>query len=324
MLSIAKLQNLKAIHNKSLCHIVFLMVVINRKTTKFESNSQQFFESLLSRYSCYQSQNYKIWKQFTTALMSKKIIYELLSIAKLQNLKAIHNESRAKRSERIVVINRKTTKFESNSQQQRTLSKISSSCYQSQNYKIWKQFTTISEVSRPKNELLSIAKLQNLKAIHNPSQYVNVLALVVINRKTTKFESNSQLRVYTLPPLWGCYQSQNYKIWKQFTTAMYTYMSTRELLSIAKLQNLKAIHNRPSTRDRSRLVVINRKTTKFESNSQHRLRYIFGKASCYQSQNYKIWKQFTTPVVIIGFHKVLLSIAKLQNLKAIHNYARHW
>ena len=60
--------------------------------------------------------------------------------------------------------------------------------------------------------LLSIAKLQNLKAIHNIGQRYDKYIIVVINRKTTKFESNSQrepsLRFYNL----RCYQSQNYKI----------------------------------------------------------------------------------------------------------------
>ena len=40
--------------------------------------------------------------------------------------------------------------------------------------------------------LLSIAKLQNLKAIHNKALDKHTLVIVVINRKTTKFESNSQ------------------------------------------------------------------------------------------------------------------------------------
>ncbi|KHE70060.1 hypothetical protein HMPREF9074_07968 [Capnocytophaga sp. oral taxon 329 str. F0087] len=42
MLSIIKLQNLKAIHNKPLTPII-AFVVINHKITKFESNSQQAF-----------------------------------------------------------------------------------------------------------------------------------------------------------------------------------------------------------------------------------------------------------------------------------------
>ena len=40
--------------------------------------------------------------------------------------------------------------------------------------------------------LLSITKLQNLKAIHNENAYPLGLSAVVINHKTTKFESNSQ------------------------------------------------------------------------------------------------------------------------------------
>ena len=40
------------------------------------------------------------------------------------------------------------------------------------------------------------------------------------------------------------------------------------LLSITKLQNLKAIHNGGDVRDKTRPVVMNYKTTKFESNSQ--------------------------------------------------------
>ena len=41
--------------------------------------------------------------------------------------------------------------------------------------------------------LLSITKLQNLKAIHNKSTDTSLAPPVVINHKTTKFESNSQL-----------------------------------------------------------------------------------------------------------------------------------
>ena len=85
--------------------------------------------------------------------------------------------------------------------------------------------------------LLSIAKLQNLKAIHNFFHCSVNFNRVVINHKTTKFESNSQRGT-----------------------------SWRVL----------------------RLVVINRKTTKFESNSQLDARDPLGPVRCYQSQNYKI------------------------------------
>ena len=141
---------------------------------------------------CYQSQNYKIWKQFTTGNADEWTLLLLLLITKLQNLKAIHNSLTSIMRWRTVVINHKTTKFESNSQRCRP------SCR-------WRG--------------------------------------VVINHKTTKFESNSQPKPL-LPTLWrSCYQSQNYKIWKQFTTIGWCIFLFVWLLSIAKLQNLKTIHN---------------------------------------------------------------------------------
>ena len=85
--------------------------------------------------------------------------------------------------------------------------------------------------------MLSIAKLQNLKAIHNKYSPTLIISPVVINRKTTKFESNSQRRYNT---------------------------------------------------EKRSFVVINRKTTKFESNSQPTLWQYAEPFRCYQSQNYKI------------------------------------
>jgi len=66
LLSITKLQNLKAIHNHLAYNMLHCLVVINHKTTKFESNSQHSGSLQVNRVCCYQSQNYKIWKQFTT------------------------------------------------------------------------------------------------------------------------------------------------------------------------------------------------------------------------------------------------------------------
>ena len=245
-------------------------------------------------FCCYQSQNYKIWKQFTTYEPHRATCNKLLSITKLQNLKAIHNSVERHLKIYLVVINHKTTKFESNSQ--RVLFKILlvTSCYQSQNYEIWKQFTTHRADIDKRLALLSITKLQNLKAIHNSGNHCQIHSLVVINHKTTKFESNSQ-RSHTLYGLArSCYQSQNYKIWKQFTTCYSSTLILIELLSITKLQNLKAIHNVLKPDSWPLKVVINHKTTKFESNSQPSRCTAPYSQSCYQSQNYKIWKQFTT------------------------------
>ena len=133
--------------------------------------------------------------------------------------------------------------------------------------------------------LLSIAKLQNLKAIHNNCSYSLHTYNVVINRKTTKFESNSQRNLNSYKILNSCYQSQNYKIWKQFTTGLQADTISFALLSIAKLQNLKAIHNCEVSLYLFLFVVINRKTTKFESNSQPKLSELKEGSRCYQSQS---------------------------------------
>ena len=196
LLSITKLQNLKAIHNIGLRRICLTGVVINHKTTKFESNSQQKGRCIGVYYRCYQSQNYKIWKQLTTDKSCSIWAYKLLSITKLQNLKAIHNHLLSEELHHIVVINHKTTKFESNSQLLAGAIGVSISCYQSQNYKIWKQFTTSFNHNIYNVPSLSITKLQNLKAIHNPLPQQTYKGLVVINHKTIKFKSNSQQYSY--------------------------------------------------------------------------------------------------------------------------------
>ena len=116
----------------------------------------------------------------------------MLLITKLQNLKAIHNGFYEPFKNAMVVINHKTTKFESNSQHAQVKKAFEARCYQSQNYKIWKQFTTCNSCSLYRYGMLSITKLQNLKAIHNAVALQGICAAVVINHKTTKFESNSQ------------------------------------------------------------------------------------------------------------------------------------
>jgi len=142
--------------------------------------------------------------------------------------------------------------------------------------------------------MLSITKLQNLKAIHNQSQSQAQISTVVINHKTTKFENNSQRATHTPARRPRCYQSQNCKIWKQFTTQSTRLSAEATMLSITKLQNLKAVHNRLLAYWVTFFVVINHKTTKFESNSQRLQQWLQDWLRCYQSQNYKIWKQFTT------------------------------
>ena len=302
LLSITKLQILKAIHNRFRWVPRNLHDVINHKITKFESNSQPSISHNTLLLRCYQSQNYKIWKQFTTKERKTIEAGLMLSITKLQNLKAIHNIIPIVLDTQDDVINHKITKFESNSQRANGCSLGCIRCYQSQNYKIWKQFTTIAQSVFATGSMLSITKLQNLKAIHNYNVSANWNRTDVINHKITKFESNSQLSKNKITYKVRCYQSQNYKIWKQFTTVKAETLSKRSLLSIVKLQNLKVIHNQQMNEMSKQSVVINHKTTKFESNSQPLVLCISELSSCYQSQNYKIWKQFTTdsPLLLLS------------------------
>ena len=51
-----------------------------------------------------------------------------------------------------------------------------------------------------------------MKAIHNLLKTCTSASIVVINHKTTKFESNSQPSGLTITREKSCYQSQNYKI----------------------------------------------------------------------------------------------------------------
>ena len=71
---------------------------------------------------------------------------------------------------------------------------------------------TTQTVPKYVHALLSITKLQNLKAIHNYTIFICKCNIVVINHKTTKFESNSQLMKFANIFQHRCYQSQNYKI----------------------------------------------------------------------------------------------------------------
>ena len=222
----------------------------------------------LKDWGCYQSQNYKIWKQFTTPKRRLNKLTRMLSITKLQNLKAIHNHKVVNIDGVEDVINHKITKFESNSQHHFSQKERGFRCYQSQNYKIWKQFTTHKHTPPSRYSMLSITKLQNLKAIHNDLDKWMPLWWDVINHKITKFESNSQQAVCGVQTALWCYQSQNYKIWKQFTTISGCVNVAFKMLSITKLQNLKAIHNHCAISVCHGVDVINHKITKFESNSQ--------------------------------------------------------
>ena len=166
LFQMSKIQNLKAIHNSV---YVFVWCCADVKDTKFESNSQHYadgtsdyivvsdvkdtkFESnsqlarsIYSRDSrCFRCQRYKIWKQFTTNVCSLYLSEKLFQMSKIQNLKAIHNNSEMDWISIVVVSDVKDTKFESNSQRRAPARCGQWRCFRCQRYKIWKQFTTCS------------------------------------------------------------------------------------------------------------------------------------------------------------------------------------
>ena len=115
---------------------------------------------------------------------------------------------------------------------------------------------------------------------------------------------------------WGCYQSQNYKIWKQFTTNGNCLIQAG-LLSITKLQNLKAIHNYRNWHYHFRIVVINHKTTKFESNSQHSLVFNAFLFRCLRSQSYKFESNSQHGFFHCLFYFKLFEVTKLRIWKQL-------
>ena len=267
------------------------------KDTKFESNSQLFWF-----WWC------KWWRCFRTT--------------KIQNLRAIHNSqgnittfgfvvsgrqrykiweqfTTAKMpllSKRLLFQDDKDTKFESNSQLNVTGSSSLRPLFQDD------KDTKFESNSQPAKRLASNAagcfrttKIQNLRAIHNDSNSYQWGASLFQDDKDTKFESNSQPGFSCLIDKFVVSGRQRYKIWEQFTTHRPHYHFII-------------------------LLFQDDKDTKFESNSQHAVRCIWMKKSCFRTtkiqnlraihnaygylrypylvvsgrQRYKIWEQFTT------------------------------
>ena len=194
-----------------------------------------------------------------------------------------------------------------------------------QNYKNWKQFTTLCCIvfcicrvlllnkitkiesnsqqqrkSYPRaNRCFYWTKLQKLKAIHNMRVPRLVMSTVLLLNKITKIESNSQRLAFVIIHAIGCFY------W-------------------TKLQKLKAIHNNAAL-------------------------HSFGIEGAFTEQNYKNWKQFTTKrsvrllmIVVLLLNKITkiesnsqqsssnfskamrcFYWTKLQKLKAIHNIRTH-
>ena len=283
------------------------------KDTKFESNSQPDTDGLFLTLDCFRR-------------------------AKIQNLRAIHN-----------AIFRVTFAAAIVSDVQR--------------YKIWEQFTTSNTLCRRTISLFQTckdtkfesnsqhcrqwwhirgycfrrAKIQNLRAIHNSSFTPSPFGVLFQTCKDTKFESNSQLVNRSIEHSHDCFRR-------------------------AKIQNLRAIHNWKET-EKERIFIVSDvqrykiweqfttqpdisqvsptlfqtcKDTKFESNSQQSLIYIYPCLNCFRRakiqnlraihnsrnsliafvaivsdvQRYKIWEQFTTGFLMIVGYKQLFQTCK--------------
>ena len=187
------------------------------------------------------------------------------------------------------------TKSESNSQQDPSEILGKPIVFKERIYKIWKQFTTTSHFRTCSLDCVQRTNIQNLKAIHNPVN--NPMSGVAI-----------------------VFKERIYKIWKQFTTRILMCWYLSRLCS-------------------------KNEYTKSESNSQLTLTYANGKVHCVQRTNiqnlkaihnrgimssvvgaivfkeriYKIWKQFTTPILMCWYLSNCVQRTNIQNLKAIHN-----
>ena len=144
------------------------MLFLKVKDTNFESNSQQSRRRISTAIAVSESQRYKFWKQFTT--ISHKLITSVWLFLKV-----------------------KDTNFESNSQPNCSRVKNRMCCF-------WK------------------SKIQILKAIHNTYSVNNEFDTAVS-------------------------ESQRYKFWKQFTTITPPPAKISGCFWKSKIQILKAIHN---------------------------------------------------------------------------------
>ena len=293
--------------------------------TKSESNSQHHWWKFLQPYDCVQRTNiqnlkaihnyyyirlngaeivfkeriYKIWKQFTTAALSSFSFTTLCSKneytksesnsqrydlclcspadcvqrTNIQNLKAIHNPLLYSSANKAIVFKERI-------------------------YKIWKQFTTPTQIIPLSKHCVQRTNIQNLKAIHNNAYNANTSRQLCSKNEYTKSESNSQHVHSKQTPGDDCVQRTN-------------------------IQNLKAIHNKSLFNKSTGALCSKNEYTKSESNSQHYWRKLLQSNDCVQRTNiqnlkaihnlhrenkkvlvivfkeriYKIWKQFTTSCV---------------------------
>ena len=293
----AKLQILKAIHNFHIHRLIPWRVVLR-------------------------VQSYKFWKQFTTESLNGCFRHALyceckvtnfesnsqqlfafcfmhsccIASAKLQILKAIHNQFT-------------------------WLITVTKVVLRVQSYKFWKQFTTLHDVENICYLLyceckvtnfesnsqhihtctyyfagcIASAKLQILKAIHNTESVITAFYLLYCECKVTNFESNSQLPCTNNRSVSCCIASAKLQILKAIHNKSTEY--NRETEVVLRVQSYK-FWKQFTTYSRYFPVVVSLycecKVTNFESNSQQLFLCVRQAFVVLRVQSYKFWKQFTT------------------------------
>ena len=214
--------------------------------TKSESNSQLLTKTSRKLYIVFKERIYKIWKQFTTAVLRFLAVSDCVQRTNIQNLKAIHNRFLLRFRVRRIVFKERI-------------------------YKIWKQFTTLFCFS--KMAVVLCSKNEYTKSESNSQRYEKdkqifwncVQRTNIQNLKAIHNMCSSPIRKSAI-----VFKERIYKIWKQFTTLGSSVSTITGLCSkneytksesnsqpsrvrFAKLcdcvqrtniQNLKAIHNR--------------------------------------------------------------------------------
>ena len=162
----SKIQNLNGTHNISSWASSSIHVVYDVKDTKFEWNSQRMILYLSQGRSCLWCQRYKIWMELTTLPTIDVNERPLFMMSKIQNLNGTHNKDVFSSATAIVVYDVKDTKFEWNSQPDKSAINILSVVY---------------DVKDTKFEWNS-----------QPMSVLPYFQCVVYDVKDTKFEWNSQ------------------------------------------------------------------------------------------------------------------------------------
>ena len=108
----------------------------------------------------------------------------------------------------------------------------------------------------------------------------------------------------------------------ELTTALANHRTWARLFMMSKIQNLNGTHNGYFGQARHRWVVYDVKDTKFEWNSQHRLKRVVSPICCLWCQRYKIWMELTTDRLVYIDSGRLFMMSKIQNLNGTHNYVR--